>query len=348
MPFVFLRAFAVFALLPVLIACSAAESDDLDVETSQRRAVEKELGIRPQERVQIRDGSRILFFGDSITVGGTDEGGYVTLVADAIKGLYPDRRITVRGSGVVGDKVSDLQRRLSRDVLARRPTHVVIYVGVNDVASMGPGQAALAEGEAAYREGLTELVTRIQGNGAWVMICTPGVIGENVDEQSDTNIALERYAEAARAVAQEKGAGLCDLRKEFTDYLRNRNLNGRRSGLLTVDGIHLNLSGNRLVATTMLRALVTTATPVPIPQGPEPSEPPSPRATRSRRPAPVATRTTDSVSDAPPSNPAATPAEDPPSPSAEPEPTASESSAPEPSETPDAQPSEESPTPAEP
>lgn len=268
-------------LLTVLVACSSG--DDFDARSAQRRRVAQEYGISPAETVDVRDGSRIVFFGDSITAGGVGDDGYVTLVKEAIDGLYPDRDIEVRGSGVIGDQVSDLSRRLERDVLIRKPTHVVIYVGVNDVASLGPGTAAVRRGREAYRRGLTDLVTRIRQGGAWVMICTPTVIGEDVNDGSSTNEALEQYADAARAVAADLQTGLCDLRREFFDYLSTRNDGGRRSGILTVDGIHLNAAGNRLVAGTVLRALVTTATPVPDPQ-PVAAQPASP-APRPPRPA---------------------------------------------------------------
>ncbi len=249
-------------ILVALIACSRGE--ELDGRDLRREAVERRYGITAGVKANLRDGSRVVFFGDSITAGGVEEDGYVTLIADALEGLYPGREINVVGSGVVGDKVSDLIVRLRRDVLARNPTHVVIYVGVNDVASLGSSNAALTEGEKAYREDLIGLVTRIRDAGAWVMICTPGVIGENLDDGSFTNLALERYASAAREVAAENQTGLCDLRSEFSEHLAGRNRNGRHSGILTVDGIHLNSAGNRFVAGTILRALVRSATSVPV------------------------------------------------------------------------------------
>ena len=271
--------------LILLVACSSGR--DFDATASQVQAVEKEYGITADRRADFRNGSRILFFGDSITAGGVKEDGYVTLVAEAIKVLYPDRRIDVRGSGVVGDTVGDLSRRLRRDVLARRPTHVVVYVGVNDAASLGSSDVALEQGAEAYRAGLTDLVTRIRAAGAWVMICTPGLIGEDVQEGSRVNQRLDRYARVVRELASELGTGLCDLRSAFTEHLATRNAEGRRSGILTVDGIHLNEAGNRLVARSMLRSLVASApsvSPLPppdLPEGPSTAGPTGrPRAIR--------------------------------------------------------------------
>ncbi|HVL50914.1 MAG TPA: SGNH/GDSL hydrolase family protein [Actinomycetota bacterium] len=261
--------------LTAALACSPSD-EEIDIRDMQRQAVQREYGISSSEMVEMRDGSRVLFFGDSITLGGVSDEGYVTLVARALRALYPDRDIEVMASGVEGDKVTDLLLRLQDDVLSRQPTHVVIYVGVNDVGSLGPGEAALARGERTYAAGLEDLVVRIKETGAWVMLCTPGVIDEDVAVQSRTNRALERYAEAARQVAAEQDTGLCDLRREFTEHLAIRNAGGERRGILTVDGLHLNSAGNRLVAGTMLRALVTMATPPPVPHsgsGPPPVSP---------------------------------------------------------------------------
>ena len=267
---------AVFCVaLTAALACSPSD-EEIDIRDMQRQAVQREYGISSSEMVEMRDGSRVLFFGDSITLGGVSDEGYVTLVARALRALYPDRDIEVMASGVEGDKVTDLLLRLQDDVLSRQPTHVVIYVGVNDVGSLGPGEAALSRGERTYAAGLEDLVVRIKEAGAWVMLCTPGVIDEDVAVQSRTNRALERYAEAARRVAAEQDTGLCDLRREFTEHLAIRNAGGERRGILTVDGLHLNSAGNRLVAGTMLRALVTMATPPPVPHsgsGPPPVSP---------------------------------------------------------------------------
>lgn len=339
-----LGAVAALAVL-TLVACSNDTGIDPEVLESQRRAVEEKYGIGP-ERVELRDGSRLIFFGDSITVGGVDDGGYVNLVGDALENLYPDRRIQVRGSGVVGDTVGDLERRVQRDVLRRRPSHVVIYVGVNDVASLGPGSAAAEQGVEEYREGLGRLVTRIQEGGAWVMLCTPGVLGEDVREQSAANARLDLFAEAVRQLAAELGAGVCDIRQQFTEYLRTRNTGGRHSGLLTTDGIHLTSAGHRLVARTVLQALVTTATPVPVPL-PEPSLPPDPPTPKPSRTQGARTTQPAPPSDADPQPPATTesPADEDertPTPEPEPEPTPSESlePEPEPTETPSPDPEE--------
>jgi isoamyl acetate esterase len=198
--------------------------------------------------------ARIVFFGDSITEAGDLPGGYVYLVRESLEAIYPDQRIDVIGAGVTGDTVPDLQARLGRDVLSQDPTHVVIFIGVNDVAKQSlpnPREEIVKE---TYRRGLRSLLTRIQRRGADTILCTPAVIGEDPASDNDHNKLLDEYAAISRGVAAEVGAGLCDLRTAFRQYLKTHNPKQKHQGVLTYDGVHLNEEGNRFVARQMLMA----------------------------------------------------------------------------------------------
>src|SRR6266542_3439164 len=99
---------------------------------------------RAQERtdpasrqVQLKKGDRIIFFGDSLTAfaikdSNVPEGkGYVPVVRAALK----DRAVEVDAVATGGHKVTDLLKRVDQDVLARKPTVVVIQIGVNDAGA---------------------------------------------------------------------------------------------------------------------------------------------------------------------------------------------------------------------
>ncbi|CAN5882600.1 hypothetical protein BH23ACT12_BH23ACT12_06610 [soil metagenome] len=303
-------------LILLLAGCSGA--DDLEAPQSASERLLEGYGLDPDATFDLPSGSRIVFFGDSITLGGTVEYGYVTLVEEVLSTLYPDRDIEVLAAGVVGDKASDLILRLRRDVLAKNPTHVVIYVGVNDVASTGPSSAALQAGARNYREQLAGMVESITHAGAEVMLCTPTVIGEDVEQGTLTNYGLELYATEVRELAEETSTGLCDLRSAFARELAGDG-STRRTGTLTVDGIHLNAEGNRLAARTILRAFASgpgdpTPSPFVVPTvSPQPQPPktplpaiirPTPRAPVEPSPAEEAT-----APDPQPSPPAPSPEE---------------------------------------
>src|SRR5579863_1260074 len=77
-------------------------------------------------------GERIVFLGDLITEAGAAPGGYVALAKEAIARKYPDLDIEVIGAGISGNRVPDLEARLDKDVLSKKPTLVIIYIGIND------------------------------------------------------------------------------------------------------------------------------------------------------------------------------------------------------------------------
>lgn len=198
---------------------------------------------------------RVVFLGDSITESGALPGGYVTLVADSLGALYGDGMVEVAGAGISGNKVPDLLSRLQADVLAQQPSHVVIYIGINDVWHHFEFDHVTGTEPEVFDSGLRQLVARIDSAGASVLLCTPSVIGEDPDSPAPVNRRLAEYAEISRRVAVETGARLCDLRKEFEDHLRGANPEKAYEGILTTDGVHLSERGNRFVADFMVRHL---------------------------------------------------------------------------------------------
>ena len=199
--------------------------------------------------------TRIVFFGDSITEAGVSPGGYVTLVAEALTEQYPGGAVEVIGAGISGHKVPDLQERLDRDVLAHDPTHVVIYIGINDVWHSYEFDHVTGTEREVFEEGLYDLISTMQGAGAHVSLCTPSVIGEDPASDTEVNQALIEYADISRDVAEASGATLCDLRAAFEDHLTAHNPDKLYEGVLTTDGVHLNERGNRFVADLMLEHL---------------------------------------------------------------------------------------------
>lgn len=202
----------------------------------------------------LKAGDRIVFLGDSITQAGAGPKGYVTLFRQALGKKYADKRVEVIGAGISGNKVPDLQRRLDKDVLAQKPTHVVIYIGINDVWH-GEKDPARGTSKEAFEAGLKDVIGRCQKAGAHVVLCTPSVIGEKPDGQNSLDARLDEYSDISRKVAKELGVHLCDLRKAFLEHLKAANAEKKDRGVLTSDRVHLNDAGNKFVAETLLKCL---------------------------------------------------------------------------------------------
>jgi lysophospholipase L1-like esterase len=202
----------------------------------------------------LKKGEKIVFLGDSITTGGVAPKGYVTLVKNALAERHKDLGIEVVGAGVSGNKVPDLQKRLEKDVLAKKPSLVVVYIGINDVWH-GENDPAKGTTKEKYEAGLKEIIGKIKDAGARVVLCTPTVIGEKKAGANKLDAMLDEYAEVSRKVAKDTGSQLCDLRKAFADHLAKNNPDDKERGVLTTDRVHLNDAGNKLVADTILATI---------------------------------------------------------------------------------------------
>lgn len=204
--------------------------------------------------LHLRLGDRIVFLGDSITQAGVGPKGYVTLIKQHLAEKHADLNIEVFGAGISGNKVPDLVARFNRDVLSKKPTIVVIYIGINDVWH---GEKDPSKGTAIdeYEKGLNLLLNWCRQQKVRVLLCTPSVIGERSDGKNALDQKLDQYAEMTRQVAKRSQVPVCDLRQAFLAYLKDHNPNQKSSGILTNDGVHLLPEGNRLVAETILESL---------------------------------------------------------------------------------------------
>ncbi len=189
---------------------------------------------------------KVIFFGDSITQAGVQGNGYINMLKTSLDA----NQFELIGAGVGGNKVYDLYLRLEDDVLNKKPDLVFIYVGINDVwHKLG---AKTGTDYDKYLKFYQALINKIQANGAKVVLCTPTVIGEKKDGTNEVDADLNKYATGVRELAIKNKLPLCDLRQAFVTYLETNNTEDKEKGVLTTDRVHLNDSGNKLVADTML------------------------------------------------------------------------------------------------
>src|SRR5262245_25278179 len=203
------------------------------------------------QKVELKSGDRIIFFGDSLTyLAGKEEPkdkvtkGYVRIVQETLDTAHKDKKIEVDWVATGGHTVPDLLKRVDRDVIAKKPTIVVIQIGCNDARRIS------AE---TFQSSLEELIDKLQKEKIQVVQCTLTSVGEKHDGTNKDDPKLDQFAEIERQVAKAKKVPVNDLRQAFVEYWKKNNPENRASGILTYDGNHFNDAGHRFVAEQMLK-----------------------------------------------------------------------------------------------
>lgn len=163
---------------------------------------------------------------------------------------------TVINAGVGGNRSSQLLKRLDRDVLAKKPTTVVLMVGTNDRLNSG-GFIDIKN----YRKNVESLIDQIEAGGAKVLLVTPPTClpellfsrhdRKKYDDQSPV-ARMQEVRSVLQDVARQKLVNLLDFHEylithkiaddQKTSMLRNPANSGVK------DGVHLIPEGYELLA----------------------------------------------------------------------------------------------------
>ena len=196
---------------------------------------------------------KIVFIGDSITDCERDRSdetslgnGYVKILADKLRPIYPDMDIELVNKGISGNEVCDVLARVENDVIALKPDLAVVMIGINNVNHQFKygKNLDLVQFERDYRA----LLTRIKEAGIVLIVLEPFLLPAPDKRRMRPlfNKELEIIHRIAIEVADEFVAydemfnGLCESIR-YTEY--------------SVDGIHPTHRGSRLIADTAIKAI---------------------------------------------------------------------------------------------
>ena len=196
---------------------------------------------------------KIVFFGDSITDSGRDRSdvqslgnGYVKILADKLRPIYPDTDIELINKGIAGDEVGDLLARVQSDVIALNPDAVVIMAGINNVIhkfSIGK-ELDLA----GFERDLTELLSILKEVGITVIFLEPFLL------PAPDKRRMRRLFDEELAILDRVASAVAD---EFVAY--DEMFNGLAESIpyaeYSPDGVHPTHRGSRLIADTAIKAI---------------------------------------------------------------------------------------------
>jgi len=202
--------------------------------------------------IAVKDGEKIAFLGDSITLLGIrNQCGYVNLVMD---GLARNGVKTVMiPAGFSGNKSNQMLARLQRDVISKKPQVMTLSCGVNDVLQ-GKNGVNLED----YRKNVAEIIRQAKAAGIRIYLMTPTMIGERADGKS--NQKLSGYVNCLKELAKAENCGLIDTNAEMQkEVIRLRKIYPDvKQSLLAVDAVHMNPLGNAVMAKAVLKGFGLT------------------------------------------------------------------------------------------
>ena len=196
---------------------------------------------------------RIVFFGDSITDcerNRNDEkslgNGYVKVLADKLRPIYPDMDIELINKGVSGNEVCDLLARVRSAVIDLNPDAVVIMIGINNVLHKFKYGKELNLKQ--FESDLTELLERLKEAGIAVIFLEPFLL------PAPDKLRMRKIFDEELKIIDRVASEICD---EFVAY--DEMFNGIVQSIpyteYSADGVHPTHRGSRLIADTAIKAI---------------------------------------------------------------------------------------------
>ncbi len=196
---------------------------------------------------------RIVFLGDSITDCERDRAdinslgnGYVKILADKLRPIYPDTDIELINKGVAGDEIKDILARADSDVIALKPDAVVIMAGINDTVHdfKTDKQLDLIKLEGNFKE----LLKKLKKEGIVIIFLEPFLL------PAPDKLRMRKLFSSELAVLNKVALKYAD---EVVAY--DEMFNGLAESIpyteYSLDGVHPTHRGSRLIADQAIKAI---------------------------------------------------------------------------------------------
>ncbi len=203
--------------------------------------------------VSLRTGDEILFYGNAMIERLLESGDLEARLQLA----HPDKKIRVRSLAWTGDEVGHRLRPEGyvehlKTLLAAWPAQIVVLgYGMNESFAGAPGLAAF---RSHYQVYLRE-IARLHPSSKIVLLSPIAFEERSAANAVERNRDVALYTEAMAILAREHGAAFIDL------FAASRDAYARSAEPLTVQGLHLNAAGARVIGEAIARSLLGESAP---------------------------------------------------------------------------------------
>ena len=204
----------------------------------------------------IKDGDRVVFYGDSIT----DQRLYTTFAETFIVTRFPGWKVDFTHSGWGGDRVGGggggpIDLRLERDVFPYKPTVMTIMLGMNDASYRAFDQKIFDTYANGYRHIIEKLKANLPGLRLTLIVPSPfDDVTRPANFEGGYNAVLLRYGQFLKELAGSSGASVADLNTSVVEATKKaKEIDAKLSEKLNPDRVHPSPAGQLLMAAALLR-----------------------------------------------------------------------------------------------
>jgi lysophospholipase L1-like esterase len=221
------------------------------------------LGAITQGTFALKDGDRVVFYGDSIT----DQRLYTTFVETFVVTRFPRLQVWFVHSGVGGDRVTGgwagpIGLRLRRDVIAYKPTVMTIMLGMNDASYRGWDDAIFKTYSTGYQHIIDTIKQAVPG--IRITVIQPSSYDDATrppNVADGYNAVLIRYGQFVKELGEREHLVVADLNSPVVTMLEKaKAADPELAKKIIEDRIHPGPGGQLIMAEALLRAWNAPAT----------------------------------------------------------------------------------------
>jgi lysophospholipase L1-like esterase len=212
---------------------------------------------RSQGSFHLKEGDRVVFYGDSIT----DQRLYTVFVETYVVTRFPHLLVRFVHSGWGGDRVTGggggpIDLRLKRDVFAYKPMVMTIMLGMNDAGYRAWDEALFKTYAAGYEHIVDSVRNALPGIRITVIQPSPyDDVTRAPNFESGYNVVLIRYGQFVKELGARHGLTVADMNTPVVAMLEKANAaDPELAKRIVPDRVHPNDSGHLIMAEALLKA----------------------------------------------------------------------------------------------